>query len=557
MQGLLQRTQATIYLKLITKVIALVIVLGPGCLYAQQAKLTNADKNDRLDVIHSALEAKVESRKNLRDAIAIAPPDDLPELEIGLAEINQEITSLRDTFEQLAVGSTDLAVFNSDPTEIDWRYEVGQIMMPIMENLKSLTEKPRKIQAQKSLIDTRNEQLQAISTALKSIEEQIATSTNDNTKQALQSLLSNWSDKKLDTERAIELAKLQLINLQKNDQSLWISLKTGVVDFLKGRGLTIILAILAAILVWLLMRLITNFLSKKSKKEDQKEFKTRQRIVHYAFKAVTALLILTAVIIVFYIRGDVLLMGVAFLFAAAIVLGLRNTIPKFISETRLLLNLGAIREDERVIYNGLPYRVVTLNMFSVLRNPELSGVIRLPLEHMVSMISRPAGKEIWFPSSKDDYLLFDDGRMLRVIEQTTELVHLETLAGTKTSIPTTDFFNATFDNISRGDRFSVVGVFGIGYAHQDISNTVIPTKIQAALVDAFAGSAIAQSVEKIAVELKEAGASSLDYWACITLKSDAAPSYYKALRIIQQTCVDTCSQEKWDIPFPQLTLHRE
>ena len=250
-------------------------------------------------------------------------------------------------------------------------------------------------------------------------------------------------------------------------------------------------------------------------------------------------------------------MGVAFLFAAAVILGLRHTIPKFVAEMRLLLNLGAIREDERVLYNGLPYRVATLNIYTILRNPELTGVIRLPLDEVVTMISRPAGKEIWFPSSKGDYLNFGDGRVLKVLDQTTELVHLETLAGTKTSMPTADFFNTTFDNISRGETFAVVSVFGIGYAHQALANTLIPEKIQAAVAKAFAKSSIADSVEQVAVELKEAGASSLDFWVCVTLASVAAPAFNKVSRLIQQTCVETCGEENWDIPFPQLTLHRE
>ena len=36
-----------------------------------------------------------------------------------------------------------------------------------------------------------------------------------------------------------------------------------------------------------------------------------------------------------------------------------------------------MREAERVIYRGLPWRVESINMYTVLRNPELHGVLRI------------------------------------------------------------------------------------------------------------------------------------------------------------------------------------
>ena len=264
---------------------------------------------------------------------------------------------------------------------------------------------------------------------------------------------------------------------------------------------------------------------------------------------------MVAVIVVFYIRGDVLLLGISFLVAGAALIGLRHTIPKFITEAKVLLNLGSIREDERVVYNGLPFRVVSLNMYSVLRNPELTGVIRLPLENMIGMISRPAGKEIWFPASKGDFIMMPDEKLLEVTDLTPELIHLQNLAGTKTSVPSADFYNMTFDNLSRGESFAVVSTFGIGYSHQENSNKDIPIILQEAIANALSKTTFADQVVSVGVELKEAGASSLDYWVCVTLSSKAARSYFKVNRVVQQTCVDTCTNENWDIPFPQLTIH--
>lgn len=520
---------------------------------------TNAEINEQLEqlnIVQSVLDAKLAARLELRQEITAASADRLPDLNEELLELNKDIDNLRSTFEQVAVGSIDLGVFATDTGEFNWRDEVTQVMMPIMQNLKALTEKPRKIEALKVEISTANEQSVVIDAAVVAIENQIDVANDDRTKQSLSALLESWIERKSETTRAVELANVKLENLYKSDESLWQSIKSGVLGFITGRGLTIVLAIIAATMVWHVMRFLSHVLISRAKSGAEETYRTRQRLVHYAFKLLTALVILVAVVIVFYTRGDVLLMGLSILIVAGVFLGLRNTIPKFITESRLLLNLGSIREGERVMYLGLPYRVVALNMSSILRNPELTGVIRLPLQSLAGMISRPAGNEVWFPASKEDYIIVD-GRLLQVTELTQELVQLENLSGTKTSIPSTDFYNMTFDNLTRGSAYSVITTFGVGYKHQSISNSVIPEALKEALTLALSKTSEAHHVQGVYVELKEAGASSLDYMVCVTMSSAAPKAYYMISRLMQQTCIETCTRELWEIPFPQLTLHRE
>ncbi len=493
----------------------------------------------------------------LRERILVAGPDDVAELEAELAETNSEISEARETFEQLAVGSVDLGIFNTTSSEFDWRTEMTQVMMPIIRNLQALTEKPRKIEALRTQIQTDSEKLLAANEAVAAIDESLTLATDDVTKQSLTELQATWKDTALEFGRSIDIAKVRLENLQKNDGNIFQSIKSGVVGFITGRGLTLLIAVISAMTVWYLSKFLTKLLLTKSRGEAVKTFRTRQRLVQYAFSIFTVLLMAIAVIVVFYVRGDVLLLGASFLIAGATLLGLRHAIPKFIAEARLLLNLGSIREDERVVYNGLPFRVTALNMHTILKNPELTGVIRLPLENMMGMVSRPAGKEVWFPASKGDYIMLSDGKLLEVLEQTTELVQLQNLVGTKTSVPAADFYGMTFDNLSRGDNFAITGTFGVGYTHQSISNDSIPMKLKEAVAKSLANTDFNEHVVSVAVELKEAGASSLDYWVCVTMTSAAVRSYFKVSRIIQQACVDTCTRENWDIPYPQLTIHNQ
>ncbi len=545
----------TIFFRLL--IIALLTAITSDAFAQSAIAVPETDRTTQLNVVQSVLDAKLMERKALRDKILVAEPDDVTDLEVLLKETNVEIAELRESFEQIAVGSVDLGIFSTETEEFNWRTEMTEVMMPIIRNLQSLTEKPRKIEALRSQIAQNNEQLQAANQAVLAIEESIRLANNEPTKLALNGLQTSWKEQAQEIQRSTDVAKVKLNNLQKSNGSFFESFKSGLMGFITGRGLTILLAIAAALAVWYAAKLVTKLLLTKSRGEAVKTYRTRQRLVQYGFNLLTALTMAIAVVVVFYIRGDVLLLGVALLLAGGAILGLRHTITRFISEARLLLNLGSIREDERVVYNGLPFKVTQLNMYSILKNPELTGIVRLPLESMMSMISRPAGNEVWFPASKGDYIMMPDGKLLEVIALTTELVQLQNLVGTKTSVPAADFYNMTFDNITRGEKFAITSTFGVGYSHQSISNDNIPDALQQSVAAALAKTDFAEHVISVAVELKEAGASSLDYWVCVTMSSDAVRSYFKINRIVQQTCVATCTKENWDIPFPQLTIHNQ
>jgi len=543
---------------LIHTTLLLLITFYTGFAYSQSNDLLSTnDRNSQLKIVQSVIESKLVDRKDIRAKINAAQPDEVAEFEEDLLQINKEISDLRDSFELIAVGSVDLGVFGTKGDSFNIKNEMTQVMMPIIRNLQSLTEKPRKIEALRTQIYTTKEQLSAANEAVRYITQSLMLADDEPTQKSLKDLQTDWNNRAQELVRNREVAIVKLINLQNNDSDLWQSLIAGISGFVLGRGLTIVLAIAAAATVWTLAKLLSRVILVKSRNVAAQSYRTRQRLVQYAFNILTGLLMMIVIIVVFYVRGDVLLLGISILFAGAIILGLRHTLPKFISEAKLLLNIGAIRENERVVYNGLPFRVSSLNMYSVLVNPELSGIVRLPLESMIGMVSRPTGKEVWFPASKGDYIVMPDGKMLEVLSLTTELIHLQNLAGTKTSIPASDFYNMTFDNLSRGDSFAITSTFGIGYSHQQISNNDIPTTLQATITAAMAQTDFSEHVVSVSVELKEAGSSSLDYWVCVVLSSDAARSYYKVHRVIQQTCVDTCTAKNWDIPFPQLTIHSQ
>jgi hypothetical protein len=232
---------------------------------------------------------------------------------------------------------------------------------------------------------------------------------------------------------------------------------------------------------------------------------------------------------------------------------LRQTLPRYTAELRLLLGVGPVREGERLVLNGIPLLVESLSVYSVFRNPALEGVVRLPLHSVNGFASRPAGQEPWFPCQQGDYILLPNGSFGRVLRQTVELVEVAVL-DSNVQIRTNDFLAQNVRNLSR-DGFGIASTFGIDYQHQAICLDTVPGRLKEAIIERFERAGLKEDLEDILVEFKTAGASSLDYQIYIVLNGRAAHAYFKAQRLVQQACVETCNREGWVIPFTQITVH--
>lgn len=540
--------------------IALVFSLSTVAIAAGREDASDFDYSnvaDRLSSVQVMIDANAEARSNLRTTIKEADQSQLPDLQLELDELNDELKKLNASFEQIAIGTVDVNFLEDTETKFDWKEEITLILQPIMDNLKALTDKPRKVSYLTARIDHKTRQQKVFEKALDSIEESKKEVTDKATAKSLAQLEKTWERLKDNNTSELELAEAQLAGLQNSDVSWWVTLRNSAEEFFSGRGLTLLIAFWVAIVVWLIMRAIMWLFQLRVNSADAQAFRTRRRLVQYGYRALVTLLIIVAVIAVFYIRGDLLLLGLSIIATATIALGLRQAVPRFISEAQLLLNVGGIREQERVIFNGLPWLVASINMYSILRNPELSGVLRLPLRDLEGLISRPASnKESWFPSNRGDLVLLDGDQVMEVINQTPEVVELRDAGGSFVTVSSADFYNWNFKNLSRGESFGVAATFGVDYQLQSISLSDVPSRFRAEVSEALAKTDIAHSVKNVMVELSSAGSSSLDYLVYVTMKSDAAKSYMRIRRIIQQTCVAVCTEENWGIPFPQMTVHK-
>ena len=512
----------------------------------------------RLEAIQESLASKQDQLDALRSQLKAASDSPVKaELEQQIAQLDADIKDLNRSFIQIALGGIDMNVFEDSAAEqpFDWRKELTQIVRPVLDALKELTEKPRRIDRLKTEIAETQDQLQAIHKARTALELLSGQPLPDAIQEKIKALAAVWEQREKDTLQELEVNRFQLASLLGENTNWLQTTKDAVTDFLRGRGLTLLLALSAALGVWLVMRGLFWLYTKKLTKPSARRQSTRYRLIVFSFRALTMLVMTMSVLIVLYVAGDLLLLVLLVLILIGIGFSFKSLLPRYLAEGRLLLNIGPVREGERLLYNDIPWQVKTINMYSVLRNPELEGILRIPLTELIDLHSRPCGNEPWFPSRVDDYLLLPDGSFAQVLRQTPETVVLKTTGGMQVQYPSAAFIQLSARNLSL-EGFGVAVSFGIDYRHQAISLEQVPQTFQQALQAALEREQLADHVLSVLVDFKEAAASSLDYLIFVSLRGEAAAQYFAIQRLVQKTCVAVCNREGWEIPFAQLTVHQ-
>lgn len=479
---------------------------------------------------------------------------ELEDLKKTIEREEADFSNLRRSFENIALGGVDLSGFTPEKQDeqINWQQELQLILKPLVQELKELTEKPRQIDRLNNRLAILENQYEATRRAVANLVQMRDDNLDKATQTRIEEMHKNWTRQLEDIRREREISQLQLNLLLDEKDSILTQMRQSMNEFFTGSGLNLALAIAAFFLTLFGLKglhyLYTRLAGPRGTRSG-----TGRRILSYGYQAMTVVASVMAALMVLYVVGDILLLSLGVILVLLILLGLRNYLPRFINETKLLLNVGAVRERERVIYQGLPWMIRSLGMYSRLYNPALEGLLRVPMSEMLELVSRPFREdEPWFPTQVNDWVMMADGSIGQVVRQTPEIVELRTRGSIRT-YTTTNFLAGEPRNLREG--FGVSVNFGIDYQHQGISTTVVPKILRQAVEEALRRSGEWDQVEDILVEFQEAAASSLNYVVYVTMKGAAADSYFLLNRLLQRTCVDTCNEQGWVIPFNQLTLH--
>lgn len=469
-----------------------------------------------------------------------------------LSSLRQKLEDYEKDFERIATNVDWEELDTGEQQDFDWQKEIRDIFRPVINGLKKITERPMQIEKLRSEAEFHEKRLAALKDALENIQNIIPQSQDETLNRRLKALEKKWKKEERQISNQLTVTRHHLEEKLKQKTSVWQSAQNILQLFFKSRGRNLILSVLAFIAVFFLLRLIYRLIRKiiPAYKAEIRPFYLR--LFEAAYHVLTYIVSACALLAVLYVFNDWILLSFVIIFGIGIAWAAKQGIFQFWEQTKILLNIGSVRDNERIIYNGIPWKIASLSIYSQLENPCLTVPrIRIPLKELIGQVSRPYHKdEPWFPCEADDWVILSDGTFGKVGIQTQEFVQLFCGAMPKTYL-TQDFLGLTPGNLSKG--FFLTSTFGIDYDHQDICTKEVPEKMQQMLTERLAQEGFEDDLTDLSVQFKEAGASSLDLMIIASFTGNAAPFYGKLGRLLQQIALETATQYGWGVPFPQIT----
>ncbi len=476
-------------------------------------------------------------------------------LAAELERLDKMLASSRQDFERIATG-VDIDLFTEKKeAPFNWKDELVSLIKPGIMELKQMTQKARQKSDLKEELSRYQELRPIARQANENLMALISRTQDPQLKQGLEKLVPEWQGQERQIASRLEITQMQLAELEAEDQSILDTTQKSIKQFFKTRGLFLIVALIACIGILLALRVAYQFLIKYVPGYRARYRPFHLRVMDLMYRVVSVLAGLFAVILVFYLFEDWVLLSLAIVFLLGLAWAVKNTVPRFVNQSRLILNIGAVREGERVVYEGVPWLVKKINFFSVLENPDLGQTLRVPIEALMDLTSRPFHKhEPWFPCRKNDWVILSDGTRGGVTSLSHEMVELVLRGGAKKVYQTSDFLGMNPMNLSVNFRLKIG--FGISYNLQSIATGRVLEILDAYIRDRLAAEDYEKNLLNLRVEFAQAGSSSLDLVVIADFDGKMAPLYNRISRAIQRWCTDACTANDWEIPFPQLTVHK-
>ncbi len=466
-----------------------------------------------------------------------------------------ELESIRNQITAMSTGVSDDRFNSTEAEKFNLQVELEQLVQPFVVMLKSATEDARQIERLRrgQTIAARNSE--TAQKAVDRINPLIEQSKDRLVTKRLKEIQKIWSQR-LESAQDLATSYDRQLEAKLRDRTS-ASQRAGqyFTEFFRSRGFNFTLGLLAFFGVFFVMRLAgraSNYLIHR--RSGRRSLAVR--FVSLIYQVFTIFFSIFAMLIIFNMFNDWLLLGLTMVFLVALVWLAVRMIPNMLEQITLLLNLGAVQEGERVLIDGVPWLVERLDFYTDLRNPALAGgEFTVPVRQLSGLHSRPTGEdEAWFPSKRGDWVRLNDGRIGQVAIQTPEMVQITEIGGEQVTYPTNAYLEQVPMNLSNGYRQRTI--FGIDYQHQAEATDEIPEKLQAFIKVGLEKALGPAELHKLVVTFLKAGASSLDYEVEAQIAGRAADRYEDVEREIARLLIAACNKYGWVIPFEQLGLHQ-
>lgn len=491
-------------------------------------------------------------QKDLDEAMKDPPT---PSVNQKREELQNQLDQLNRNFESLATKlSTDDLILGEE-TKTDWTRELQDLTSPLLQAMRDFTQKPRKIDKLRKRIEVLENQLGKYEDAFNKVRSLLEKETKE-TKPGNQILISRLNElkNKYDPELIrlkLEDARQNLKNELTDKKSLFDLATDNVKDFFKHRGRNLLITLITFFSMWWGLARLRGWVIGK---HNIFKLDTRtKKVLRAAYNLLTVTICVAASLLSLYLLNDWLLLSIVIIVLVAIGWTSRQLIPRFFMEVQLALNLGTVKEHERLIWNGVPWRVKNLGLEATLANDQLDEkIIQLPLKDLIGKYSRPlVENEPWFPTRTGDWVILEDKTYGKVERQTQEQVILKLKGGAMKYYPTAEFLKLTPMNISKGFRYNIA--FGLDYKVQSRICEEIPelfdNELRRLLQNHFQ-----KSFLHMKVQFSDAGLNSLKLAILIDVDGNCAEQYEDYPREINSALIRICNENNLTIPFNQLTV---
>ena len=532
------------------------LLSAPG--YCDTDGRTNPVAAETLTTLANIISLRISLQDDIKDIKArIAQAQSDPEragLLRDLEKAEADLQTVSRNFESVATG-VDASKLRAETVEaFDFQKEIFALLRPAIDEMKEMTAHVRQKADQKEKIAYYEERLPIIRQAIGNLENLARQGDDPRLNDAVAAVLANWKKQLAFMSSELQAAELQLSKLVASETSITEASQSYLKSFFQKRGLYITEALLVVFVVVLLSRLSLSMLRRYFPGFKARHRSFRVRLVELIHRILTFALIVIGPMIVFYVVEDWVLFSLGLLLLIGAALTVRQTLPRYWHQMQIFLNIGAVREGERLYLDGIPWLVEEINFFCTLNNPVAELSQRLHIEDMVKLKSRPCkSDEPWFPCRKGDWVILNDGVRGKVVGISPELVQLVERGGAKLTYLTGDFLAKSPRNLAVS--FRLKEIIGISYTLQREATTTVIASLQDYVMSRLQEEGYGEQLVSLRVEFNRAAESSLEMAVIADFKGEVGDLYNRLRRALQRYCTDACTEYGWEIPFPQLTLH--
>ncbi|MCP4687096.1 MAG: hypothetical protein GY859_03540 [Desulfobacterales bacterium] len=512
-----------------------------------------------VETVRSIIQSMDQITKSIagkQDALSAAVTEEAKEtLTEETNKLGLRLKSLEHNLTIVTTGIDTDALYKKEEKEVDWNNELKLVFSPIFSELREITNQPRRMEKLRSEINHYEKRIPQITQGVEYIAKFKKNVRDANIRTRLEKSEAYWRQQGKEMTTGLDTARHQLFKLEKQKGSMLERINFIFESFIKQRGKNVLLVVVAFILTFFLLYLFRKVIMLINPFRYIIRYRYIAYLVDTFLYVLTFVIAILAVVFVLYIRGDWLILGVIIIILAGVGWAMKNMLPQFIEQIKLIMNIGPVRLAERVIYNGIAWKVESIGIYCRLRNPLLTGgTLRLPLNDLIGMRSRPAKKnEPWFPCAEGDYVLINNKDRRQVLVQTPEVMEFSWYDMRET-MPTSAFLNEKIFNLSAAPYWSGI-MFYLAARHR--LDALKIGKILEKRTDEEMKQFGAQYLETWAEFCELTEDSALGFMVWVRMDKDAGALYSRVKMTITQTALTAANENNWDIVrFSHIQLYK-